>query len=177
MTTWRLPFVEFDGISAATPLGQLKFEGISTSLWPMLTGNIGGSLGETCALAVIFGGLVLLVFRYADWRIPLSFLGTVFIMGGLLWLLDASRYPNPFFQLLSGGLLLGAFFMATDMVTSPLTPKGTWIFGIGAGLLVLIIRLFGGLPEGVMYAILLMNAFTPLINRYTRPQFLGEVKR
>jgi len=177
MTTWQLPFVGFDGISAATPLGQFKFEKISTPLMPLLTGNSGGSLGETCAIAILIGGLFLLIKRYADWRIPLSFIGSVFVVGGLFWLINPVSYPNPVFLILSGGLMLGAFFMATDMVTSPITPTGSWIFGIGAGILVVIIRFFGGLPEGVMYSILLMNAVTPLINRYTRPKFLGEVRK
>ena len=176
MTTWQLPFAGFDGVSAATPLGQFKFEKIGTELLPMLTGEIGGSLGETCGIAIIIGGLFLLIKRYADWRIPTSYLGTVFIVGGIFWLISPANYPDPVFQLLSGGLLLGAFFMATDMVTSPVTPKGAWIFGFGAGVLLIVIRFFGGLPEGVMYSILLMNALTPMINRYTRPKFLGERK-
>ncbi|MFH2132026.1 MAG: RnfABCDGE type electron transport complex subunit D [bacterium] len=177
MTTWKLPFVSFDGISAATPLGQFKFEKIATPIWPLLTGNIGGSLGETCAIAILIGGLFLLVKKYADWRIPLSYLGSVFVLGGLFWLIDPVNYPDPVFLIFSGGLMLGAFFMATDMVTSPITPTGAWIFGLGAGILVVVIRFFGGLPEGVMYSILLMNALTPLINRYTRPKFLGEVRQ
>ena len=177
MTPWQLPFIGFDGISAATPLGQFKFEKISTPILPLLTGNSGGSLGETCAIAILIGGLYLLIKKFADWRIPLSYLGSVFILGGLLWLIDPASYPDPVFLLFSGGLMLGAFFMATDMVTSPITPTGAWIFGIGAGILVIVIRFFGGLPEGVMYSILLMNAVTPLINRYTRPKFLGEVRK
>jgi len=177
MTTWRLPFSEFDGISAATPLGNFKFEKILTHWEPLITGNTGGSLGETCFVAILVGGIFLLIKRYADWRIPLSFLGTIFIITGIFWLVNPTNYSDPVFQILSGGLMLGAFFMATDMVTSPITPKGSWIFGFGAGLLVVIIRYFGGLPEGVMYSILLMNAVTPLINRYTRPKFLGEVKK
>ncbi len=177
MTTWVLPFKAFDGISAATPLGQFKFEKISTSYVPLLTGNIGGSLGETCTIAIVAGGLFLLIMKYADWRIPVSFICTVFVLGGIFWLANSSAYPDPIFHLLSGGLMLGAFFMATDMVTSPLTPKGSWIFGCGAGILLIVIRFFGGLPEGVMYSILLMNSVTPLINRYTRPKALGEVKK
>ncbi|MBU4446021.1 RnfABCDGE type electron transport complex subunit D, partial [bacterium] len=104
-------------------------------------------------------------------------LGTVIIIGGLFWIIDPSQYPDPVFHLFSGGLLLGAFFMATDMVTSPVTPKGAWIFGFGAGVVLVVIRLFGGLPEGVMYSILFMNGFVPLINRYTRPKFFGEIKK
>ncbi len=180
MTTWTWPntarFADVDGVTAATPLGLFKFEGISTEYLDMLTGNIGGSLGETSALAVLAGGLYLLIRKYADWRIPLSFLGSVAVIGGLFWLIAPDSYPDPVFQLLSGGLMLGAFFMATDMVTSPVTARGAWIFGLGAGLLLVIIRLYGGLPEGVMYSILLMNALTPLINRYTRPKIFGEVR-
>jgi len=175
MTTWSLPFAEFDGISAATPLGQFKFENIVTSTIPLVTGNIGGCLGETSAIAVLAGGLYLLIRKFADWRIPLSYLGTVFILSGLFWLADPVNHAGPVFHLFAGGLMLGAFFMATDLVTSPITPKGSWIFGLGAGVLVVVIRFFGGLPEGVMYSILLMNCVTPLINRYTRPRFLGEV--
>lgn len=179
MTTWTLPntakFSMVDTITAATPLGQFKFERILTDYQDLLVGNTSGCLGETSALALIIGGLYLIVRKYADWRIPVSFLGTVFIIGALFWLIRPSQYPGPIFHLLSGGLMLGAFFMATDMVTSPITPKGSWIFGAGAGLILIIIRLYGGLPEGVMYAILLMNALTPLINRYTTPKPFGEV--
>ena len=147
-----------------------------TDYGDLLIGNMGGSLGETSALAVIIGGVILLVMKYADWRIPLSYLGTVFFIGGLFWFFAPDQYPDPVFHLLSGGLMLGALFMATDMVTSPITPVGAWIFGAGAGIVLVIIRLFGGVPEGVMYSILFMNAFTPLINRYTRPKYFGEVR-
>jgi electron transport complex protein RnfD len=177
MTSWVLPFQNYDGVSAATPLGQFKFEKIASSLTPLLTGNTGGSLGETCSLALLAGGIFLLLMKFADWRIPAGFLGSVFIITGCFWLIDAENYASPLFHLFAGGLILGAFFMATDMVTSPITPLGSWIFGIGAGVLLVIIRLFGGLPEGVMYSILLMNAFTPLINRYTRLKYFGEVRR
>ncbi len=179
MTTWTLPktasFSNIDAVTAATPLGQFKFEQLLTDHLDLLLGNVGGSLGETSVVAIIIGGLYLLLRKYADWRVPVSFLGTVFIVGGLFWLVHPSQHPDPVFHLLSGGLMLGAFFMATDMVTSPITPKGSWIFGVGAGLILIIIRLYGGLPEGVMYAILLMNALTPLINRYTVPKPFGEV--
>ncbi len=180
MTTWTYPdtakFAGVDAVSAATPLGQFKFEQIATEYLPLITGNIGGCLGETSALAIVLGGMFLLVKKYADWRIPVSFLGSVFLFGGVFWLVNPAQYPDPIFHLLSGGLMFGAFFMATDMVTSPITARGSWIFGIGAGVILIIIRLFGGLPEGVMYSILLMNAFTPLINRYTKPQIFGEVR-
>jgi electron transport complex protein RnfD len=114
--------------------------------------------------------------KYADWRIPVSYLGTVFFVGGVFWIIAPDVYPDPVFQLLAGGLMLGALFMATDMVSSPITRSGAWIFGAGAGIVLVIIRLFGGVPEGVMYSILFMNAFTPLINRYTRPKYFGEVR-
>ncbi len=178
ITTWTNPntakFAEIDVVSTATPLGAFKFENILTDYSDLLFGNVGGSLGETSAIAILIGGIFLLILKNADWRIPLSFLGSVAIFSGIFWMIDPIQYPNPLFHLLSGGLLFGAFFMATDMVTSPITPKGGWIFGIGAGILVIIIRQFGGLPEGVMYSILLMNGVTPLINRYTRPRIFGE---
>jgi len=180
MTTWTYPdtekYANIDAVTAATPLGQFKFEKILAEYGDLFTGNVGGSLGETSALAVIIGGIILLVMKYADWRIPLSYLGSVFLLGGLFWYIAPDQYPDPVFHMLSGGLMLGALFMATDMVTSPITSTGAWIFGIGAGIVLVIIRLFGGVPEGVMYSILFMNGFTPLINRYTRPKYFGEVK-
>jgi electron transport complex protein RnfD len=181
MTTWSNPitskFEAVDAVSTATPLGSFKFEKIFTDYSDLLFGNIGGSLGETSAIAILIGGIFLLAMKNAEWRIPLSFILTVTIFGGIFWLVNPSQYPDPLFHLLSGGLLFGAFFMATDMVTSPITTKGSWIFGIGIGFLVVIIRLFGGLPEGVMFSILLMNGVTPLINRYTRPRIFGEPKK
>ncbi len=179
MTTWTYPgtekYANIDAVTAATPLAQFKFEKILTGYSDLLTGNVGGSLGETSALAVLIGGVILLVMKYADWRIPVSYLGSVFLIGGIFWYFAPDQYPDPIFHMLSGGLMLGALFMATDMVTSPITPTGAWIFGVGAGIVLVIIRLFGGVPEGVMYSILFMNAFTPLINRYTRPKYFGEV--
>jgi electron transport complex protein RnfD len=184
MTTWTYPVTKkyaiIDSVTAATPLGILKFEGkdkILIDYFDLFVGNIGGSLGEVSALAILAGALILLIKKYIDWRIPLSYLGIVFISGAVFWLFNPDKYPDPLFHLLTGGLFLGAFFMATDMVTSPITPRGSWIFGTGAGILLIIIRLFGGLPEGVMYSILLMNAVTPLINRYTKPKIFGEDRR
>jgi electron transport complex protein RnfD len=177
MTTWVYPatshYKSMDAVSAATPLGQFKFEKIFTAYPDLLVGNIGGSLGETSAAAILIGGIYLLVRGYADWRIPVSMSAGLVFFAGLFWLISPGDYPDPVFQLLAGGFMLAVFFMATDPVTSPITPKGLWIFGFGAAFLIVIIRLFGGLPEGVMYAILLMNAVTPLINRYTRPKFFG----
>jgi len=171
-----LPFMQphVDGITAATPLGMMKFQQEGTPLLNLMFGRISGSLGETSGLLLLVGGIYLWLKRELDWRIPVSILLTVVIFSAVFGLLDAERYPAPLFSVFSGGLLLGAIFMATDPVTSPVTPRGAWIFGIGVGVLVMLIRLFGGLPEGVMYAILLMNAATPLIDRYTQPRVFGR---
>jgi len=183
MTTWvQTNQMTMDAKTFATPLGGFKFgEGVIHSFSDyfngLIMGNVGGCLGETSSIAIIVGGLFLIWKNWADWRIPTSFLGTVFVLGGLFWLIDPVTYPDPVFHLFAGGLMIGAFFMATDMVTSPEMPLGNWIFGIGCGFFVIIIRLFGGLPEGVMYAILLMNGVTPLINRYTKPKVFGEVSK
>lgn len=183
MTTWTINKLTVDAVSSATPLAVMKFReaGVTvieamTPYSDMLLGNTAGSLGETSAIAVLIGGAVLLVTRVANWRIPLAMTLGAVLLGGTFWLIDPAFYPNPLFHLLSGGFLFGAFFMATDLVTSPLTGKGMWWFGIGVGILTVLIRLFGGLPEGVMYSILLMNATVPLINRWTRPRIFGEVK-
>ena len=171
-----LPFMQsqVDAMSAATPLGLMKFEQQGTALWPLFTGNTAGSIGETSALFLLLGGIYLLLRRGIDWRIPAAIFLTAALFSFIMFLTDGDKYPSPLFTLFSGGLLLGAFFMATDPVTSPLTPRGCWIFGIGIGFLVVLIRLFGGLPEGMLYAILLMNAATPLIDRYTQPKIFGR---
>jgi Na+-translocating ferredoxin:NAD+ oxidoreductase subunit D len=166
-----------DVVTAATPLGLMKFEQTGTELVPLLIGNTGGSLGETAALLILLCGGYLAWKRYLDWRIPVSIFATVAALSGALWLIDAARYPDPLFMLFSGGLVLGAVYMATDMVTSPVTRAGAWIFGAGIGALVVLIRAWGGLPEGVMYAILLMNAMVPFINRFTRPRVFGTAPR
>lgn len=175
-STLAAPFmhVDFDGVSSATPLNLMKFQHQSTALWDLAIGKTSGSIGETSGLLLVLGGLFLAFRRDLDWRIPVSILAAVAAFTGLLVLIDADRFPGPLFSLFSGGLLIGAFYMASDPVTSPLTPKGAWIFGIGIGLLVVLIRVFGGFPEGVMYAILLMNAATPLIDRYTQPRVFGK---
>ena len=180
ITIWTDPFGNpwsVETISSATPLALAKFEGKFAPYWDMLLGTVGGSLGETSAIAIIIGGLYLRYKGYINWKLPLGYLGTIAIFGGLFWLVNPDKYPDPIYQLLSGGAMLGAWFMVTDMVTSPTTPRGQWIFAVGAGMITVIIRLFGGLPEGVMYSILLMNSITPLINRWTRPQIFGEVKK
>jgi electron transport complex protein RnfD len=174
-----------DALSGATPLNLMKFAQESAPLAPsapstpfadLFWGTIAGSTGETSAAAILVGGLYLLARRAFDWRIPASILLTVAAFSGVLFALGPDRYPSPGFMLVSGGLLFGAVFMATDPVTSPLAPRGAWLFGIGIGLLVVLIRIWGGLPEGVMYAILLMNAATPLLERFTQPRAFGHAR-
>ncbi|MBI4410325.1 MAG: RnfABCDGE type electron transport complex subunit D [Gemmatimonadetes bacterium] len=162
-----------DVITEATPLGLRKFEGADTPLWDLVTGSTGGSLGETAGIVILLCGAYLAARNYLNWRTPVSLLATTAVLSGALHLLDAARYPPPLFMLFSGGLLLGAVFMATDPVTSPVTNRGRWIFGAGIAALVVVIRVWGGLPEGVMYAILLMNALVPFINRATQPRVFG----
>ena len=127
-------------------------------------------------MLIILGGVYLYLRRCLDWRIPVSILLSVAVFSGILHLVDSTHYPDPLFTIFAGSLLFGAVFMATDPVTSPLAPRGAWIFGIGVGALTVLIRIFGGFPEGVMYAILLMNAATPLIERYTQPRVFGRGK-
>ena len=172
---WVAPFVyNVETITSATPLVLMKFDHQLTPYWQLFVGNVAGCIGETSAFLILLGGIYLLWRGVINWRIPASYLGTVVLLGGFFWLINPAKYPDPLFHLLAGGLMLGAWFMATDLVTSPLTRKGMWIFGAGAGVLLVIIRLFSGLPGGVMFSILIMNAFVPLINRYTRPRILGR---
>lgn len=162
-----------DAYTGATPLGLMKFEHTATSNWDLLLGSVNGSIGETSALIILLCGAYLAWKNFLNWRIPASIFLSVVVFAGALHALDATRYPSPLFMLLSGGLVLGAVFMATDMVTSPVTNRGCWLFGIGIGVLVVMIRIWGGLSEGVMYAILLMNALVPFINRVTQPSVFG----
>ena len=163
-----------DVVTEATPLGLMKFEQQGTELLDLLLGRTTGCVGETSALLILLGGLVLAWRGYLDWRIPTAILATVAAVGCLLWAIDYQAYPGgPLFLLGSGGLMLGAVYMATDMVTSPVTRRGAWIYGVGIGLLVVLIRVWGGLSEGVMYAILLMNTLVPYINRKTQPRVFG----
>jgi electron transport complex protein RnfD len=175
-SNFALPLMhgEVDAITAATPLARMKFEHVSTALPDLLSGNVAGSLGETSAGLLILCGLWLGLRRVFDWRIPISIVLTVTVFSGILYATAPERFPSPWFMLLSGGLLFGAVFMATDPVTSPLAPRGAWIFGMGIGALVVLIRVFGGLPEGMMYAILLMNAATPLLGRIDQPRIFGR---
>jgi len=173
ITTWIAPRIgEISAVSGATPLAAMKFGGVVTQNLPLLLGTVGGSVGETSALLLIVGSIYLFIKRYIKWQIPASIFITVAVLGEIFHLINPVKYPGPLFHLLSGGLMIGALYMATDMVTSPLTGRGCVIFGIGIGTLVIVIRLFGGLPEGVMYSILFMNAFVPLINR-AKPRIFG----
>ena len=166
-----------DAVTAATPLGLMKFEHASTPLRDLMLGTTGGSLGETAALVILASGLVLAALGYLNWRIPASIIGTVALFTGILHAINPSVYPSALFAVFSGGLILGAVFMATDLVTAPVTNAGRWIFGAGIGILVVVIRQWGGLPEGVMYAILLMNAMVPFINRATQPRVFGTAQK
>ncbi len=180
-----------DAISGATPLAAFKSSILSgnfqaldfeTALLNLFTGNVGGCIGETSVIAILLGAIFLWYKRIIGFGIPLFYIGTVFF---LFWIFNgitsdifsSDAVIIPTFQILSGGLMLGAFFMATDMVTSPITPRGRIIFGIGCGVLTFVIRKFGGYPEGVSYSILLMNLVVPLIDRYTRPKMYGKVKK
>jgi electron transport complex protein RnfD len=164
-----------DAVTGATPLGELKFgdDPVVTPVMDLLLGTTSGSLGETSALLILLGGIYLAIRGHLNWHIPVSILVSVFAFSGLFYWLGLSPF-SPLFMLFSGGLMLGAWYMATDMVTSPVTHAGCWIFGVSIGLLVVIIRIWGGLPEGVMYAILLMNALVPFINRATQPRKFGS---
>jgi electron transport complex protein RnfD len=175
MTTWVKPFT-LDTITTATPLGLAKFDGTLTSYSSLFIGNVGGCIGETSALAIILGGIYLLYKKIIDYRIPLAYIATVAAFSGIMHMISPGKYSPVMFHVLAGGLLIGAVFMATDPVTSPVTKKGRWIFGVGCGLVTMIIRVWGGLPEGVMYSILFMNALTPLVDRMARPRRYGLVK-
>ena len=189
MTTWDKPLVwqqGADAVTGPTALGALK-EGLRQgnisldqinshlpSWFDLFIGSRGGCIGEVSILALLIGGLFLLVTRIINWEIPLFFLGSLAALTGVMWLIDPGHYANPIFHLLTGGAILGAFFMATDMVTSPMTFLGRIIFATGAGLLTATIRLFGSYPEGVSYAILIMNAIVPLIDRNLPPRRFGS---
>ena len=168
MTTWAAPNFA-DAVSGATPLAQLG-AGESVSLASLFLGNVGGSMGETCALALLLGGIYLIVRKVISWHTPVAFVGTVFVLalikGGLIFGVA---------EILAGGLFLGAIFMATDYSTTPSTKSGQLIFGIGCGLITCLIRFFGNYPEGVSFSILLMNILTPYISKWTASKPLGGV--
>jgi len=173
MTSWVLPpYFNYDAITGATPLGEsFTYQLDKLSLYKdLFFGNTGGSLGETSAMFILIGALILIVFRIIDWRIPVLYISTValgsFVMG-----------KDVLFQILAGGLMIGAFFMATDYVTSPVTKNGRIIFGVGLGVLTVLIRNFSSMPEGVCFSILIMNAFTPLIDKYIKVKPFGFYKK
>lgn len=169
--------VTVDSFSGATPLALQKFDHVQAPLTDMLMGSTAGSAGETPALLILVCGLYLAFRNMLDWRIPISVMAGAALTALPFYLMDSNAYPDPLFVLTSGGLMLGAWFMASDMVGSPLTTRGVIIYGVLIGFLTVIIRLFGGLTEGVMYAILLGNASTPLIDRYTQPSVFGTVRK
>jgi len=174
-----LPFTipaSTDAISEATPLALHKFEQTSTSFNNLFFGFSSGSLGETSSILILLCGAYLMLRGFMGWRIPLAIFISTILFSGIFYLLDSAYYPSPLFMLTSGGLMLGALFMATDPVSAPVTPMGMLLFGFLIGALTIIIRLFGGLPEGIMYAILLANAAVPLIEAITQPRKFGQVK-
>lgn len=181
MTSWPVAgqlTSYLDAQTAATPLGlaaQGKLNELPAAT-DLLLGNMGGSLGEVSAVALLLGCAWLLWKRIITWHIPVSILGTVAVLSSLLYVADPSTYMNPLTVLTTGGLMLGACFMATDYVTSPMTPKGQVIYGVMIGIITLVIRNWGAYPEGMSFAILIMNAFTPLINTYCKPRRFGTKK-
>jgi len=198
MTTWpgtKPMFGEIDGVTGPTPLGLLKenvkelgVDGIMNidqvaptkghfiPFLDQVLGNHGGSFGEICAIALLLGAIYLIARKVIDIATPLSILLTVFIFTGICHLIDPAHFIAPWYHLVYGGLILGAFFMATDMVTTPMTIQGKILFGVGVGIITVVIRLWGAYPEGVSFAILIMNAFTPLINKAFKPKVFGVVK-
>ncbi|MBI1352877.1 MAG: RnfABCDGE type electron transport complex subunit D [Acidobacteria bacterium] len=196
MTTWAPAFAEgrfgslassslafpfakpaYDAVSAATPLARWKFDGVLTPAGDLAFGLTGGSAGETSAVLILLGGAYLIARNMMSWRIPAGLLLAVVIVSGAAHAWDPSRYAPPQFMLFSGGLMLGAVFMATDMVASPLTPLGCWLYGALIGVLIAVIRIWGAMPEGVMYAILLGNAVSPQIDRLIQPRVYGTLPK
>lgn len=158
-----------EAVKSGTPISQIMSTGEIPGYREMVLGNMGGSLGEVAALALVVGFVYMLLRKIISWHIPVAIFATVFVFAGILHVCNPEQYASPIFHLLSGGLVLGAIFMATDYVTSPMSHKGMLIYGIGIGILTVVIRVFGAYPEGMSFAILIMNAFTPLINRYCKP--------
>lgn len=165
---------QIDALAGATPLAKWKFDGIVADAGELLTSLVGHMAVGPSPVLILACGAYLALRRFMDWRIPAAILGSAGFTAWLLYGFDPSHYPNPFFMLFSGGLILGAVYMATDMATSPVTPRGMWVYGGLIGVLTVVIRYYSGLPEGVMYAILLANAATPLIERITQPTPFGK---
>ena len=189
MTTWPQAAPIFqkgffaDAVTGPTPLGILKESGVGSlaeagnlQFLDMVLGNRGGAFGEVCAFALLLGAIYLIARKVIDIATPLSILLTVFIFTVICWLINPNNFIAPWYHLDYGGLILGAFFMATDMVTTPMTTKGKILFGFGVGAITVVIRLWGAYPEGVSFAILIMNALTPLINKVCKPTIFGAVK-
>jgi len=192
MTTWPKPLgfdsKLVDAITGPTPLAIIK-EGLNKGIplsqltdkvpsnFDLFIGNMGGSMGEIAGAALILGLIYMLIRKIITWHIPVSILGSVVILTSILHLSNPERFVDPIFHIVSGGLLLGAIFMATDYVTSPMSKKGMIIYGVGIGVLTVVIRVFGAYPEGVSFAILIMNALTPLINVYVKPKRFGEKRK
>lgn len=178
MTTWQNPRWQVDAVTSATPLaiaknGAERLLSSPATYWDLFIGNRGGCIGEVCVAALLLGAAFLFVKKYISWHIPATYISTVAIFS---WIFNGGKglfTGDALFFVLAGGLILGAFFMATDYVTSPLSAKGKIVFGVGCGLLTFLIRKFSGYPEGVSYAILIMNAATPIIDRYTFPKWFG----
>jgi len=177
-STLALPFVRpvYDAVTAATPLAVMKFDGVHAANVDLLLGLTSGSAGETCAALILLGGAYLVARGVMSWRIPISIFTTVAVITWMFNLYDPGSFPPPAFMLFSGGLMLGAVFMATDLVASPITHAGCWLYGLLIGSLVVVIRFWGGMPEGVMYAILLANAVSPHIDRLIQPTVFGTGK-
>ena len=168
-----------DAVTGATPLALMKqaingnaaaLNDLPDALGMFLGNNMGGSLGEVSAIALLLGGAYMLWKKIITWHIPVSILATVLVFAGVMYLVDPTIYPSPEYHLLSGGLMLGAIFMATDYVTSPMSHRGQLIYGVCIGLITMVIRFWGSYPEGMSFAIFIMNAFVPLINTYVKPQ-------
>lgn len=181
MTTWPVPFSNIwsmgtDAVTSATPLGKLAEGGVAESInyLDLFIGKIGGSLGEISAAAILIGGIYMLFKKIITWHIPVFYLLSLAGFTTVLWLIDPSKYADPLFHVLAGGAMLGAWFMATDLVTSPMSVKGQIIFAVAGGLLCGAIRIFGSYPEGCSYSILIMNAFVPLIDKYSKPKRFGK---
>lgn len=167
----------YDAVTGATPLSAWKFDKVAAETPDLFAGLTTGSVGETAAWLILLGGVYLVARNRMNWRIPASILGSVFVFSGLLYLLDPATYASPVFMLFSGGLMLGAVFMASDMVGSPITNAGTVLYGVLIALLVVVIRTWGGMPEGVMYAILLGNAVAPHVDNWIQPRVYGTRPR
>lgn len=192
MTSWPKPGISrmalVDAETGATPLALVKeglkngesfssiMDKVDFSYFDTFIGGIGGSLGEVSAAALILGGIYMLWKKIITWHIPVTMLLSIFVFTGILWIVNPEQYADPVFHLMTGGILLGAIFMATDMVTSPMSVKGMIIFGVGIGVITVLIRVFGAYPEGVSFAILIMNAFVPLLNKLKPGRFGKEVK-